>query len=440
MENFGELKFSKRKKLSSKGSKGSKGSKSTSKKGLSKRIKKNFGTNNTHEDGENIMMNAINNSEKTNFNGIIRECVKNKELVEKRKPNPLYAPKFSTKTEYDNSFGSIENFSKKFTPDQLKKIDTIVFNENNDGDFAGAIAYHALKELGAQIKNIIKLKPHGRYTPDRDIQRSAIPLFVDIDFSEFSLKYMLDYFSYMIVIDDHQPKMKHPNFYSSWVESQKKNDHAACACTWKFFYPRENVPFVISYVDSSDAKLYLPWVSYTHLFAEAMGYRYTHSRDPRMREKIANGELFEELWGIIMQSNINDLLTFGYYYFQVTENLKDQIAINAQIRDFQGYKVGILNLRMPGLQKKVGRQICTNLKGKIDFVVLWGWEYTANGYGITMIDDHKQTKVDLRELGEKLKMIGGHPKGGGGRQHEYNFYWPRNNKTDIWDLLEKQLV
>jgi hypothetical protein len=141
-----------------------------------------------------------------------------------------------------------------------------------------------------------------------------------------------------------------------------------------------------------------------------------------------------------MQSNVNDLITFGYYYFQVTENLKDQIAINAQIRDFQGYKVGILNLRIPGLQKKVGRQICTNLAGKIDFVVLWGWEYTADGYGITMIDDHKQTKVDLREIGEKLKMIGGHFKGGGGRQHEYNFYWPRNEKYDIWDLLEKKLI
>ncbi len=433
------VKFSK-KKSSKKGSKSkTKGSKSklSSK---SKKVRKNM-IPNLNNNEENVM-NAINGSDKVDFNAIIRNCVKNKELkqVYKQSGNNKFAPKYATKEEYDNSFTSIEQFSKKFTPAQLKTIDTIVFNENNDGFFAGAIAYHALKELGAEIKHIVKVKPNASYKPDRDLQRGCSAIIVDIDFSEFSLKYMLDYCKYMIVIDDHQPKMKHENFYSSWVTSKGKNDHSACACTWKFFYPREHVPFVLSYVDSSDTKLYLPWVSYTHMFSEAMGFRYTHSRGPEMRAKIASGKLFEELWEIMMQSNVNDLITFGNYYFEVTEDLKSQIAVNAQIRDFQGYKVGVLNYRSPALTKKIGRQICTNLKGKIDFAVLWAWEYTMNGYGLTLIDDHKQTKVDLRELGEKLKVIGGHYKGGGGRQHEYNLYWPRDNKTDIWDLFEKQLI
>ncbi len=447
MENFEELKFSKRKKSSSKSkSKSSKSTKSKSRSGSRKRVKKSVNlTSNNGNSNENELMNIINNSEKTNFNAIIRDCVKNKEIKQFRKVtnNPNYAPKFATKEEYDNSFISIEQFSKKFSPDQLKKIDTIVFNENNDGYFAGAIAYHALRELGATIKNIIPLKPNKSYKPDRDrqpIDRNAIPIFVDISFSEDSLKYMLNYFSYMIVIDDHEPSMKHDNFYSSWIDSKGKNEHSACACTWKFFYPRENVPFVISYIDSSDAKLYLPWVHYTHMFAEAMGFRYTHRRSPDMREKIASGQIFEEFWGIIMQSNVNDLITFGNYYFQVTEDLKNQIAVNAQIRDFQGYKVGVLNLRVPALVKKVGRQINTNLRGKIDFVVLWGWEYTANGYGITLINDHKAGNVNVKDIGDKLRDIGGHPKGGHGRKDEYNFYWPRNAKYDIWDLLEKKLI
>lgn len=428
------VKMSKRKKSTSKSKSKSK-SKSLSSKRLSKRVKKNILPNSNNE---NNLINAINNSDKTNFNSIIRDCVKNKEFTQKFKfaMDPVYA----TKEAYDKSFMSIELFSKKFTPEQLKTIDTIVFNENNDGYFAGAIAYHALRELGAEIKNIVKLKPNASYKPDRDFDRGSSVFFVDIDFSQFSLQYMLDYCKFMIVIDDHDPKMKHENFYSSWISSKGKNEHSACACTWKFFYPRENVPFVLSYVDSTDTKLYLPWVSYTHMFSEAMGFRYTHSRSPKMMEKIKSGKIFEELWVIMMQSNVNDLITFGNYYFEVTESLKDQIAINAQIRDFQGYKVGILNYRSPALNKKVGRQICTNLAGKIDFAVLWAWEYTINGYGITLIDDHKQTKVDLRELGEKLKVIGGHFKGGGGRQHEYNLYWPRNEKTDIWDLLEKQLI
>lgn len=386
----------------------------------------------------NNMATVINNSDKTNFNAIIRECVKNKELKEIHKfPKP---PVFATKEEYENSFTSIEQFSKKFSPSDLKTIDTIVFNENNDGFFAGAIAYHALREVGAQIKHIVMIKPSGSYKPERDFERGLSVLFVDIDFSKFTLEYLLKYCKYMIVIDDHQPKIKHPNFYSSYIESKRRNDHAACACTWKFFYPKEKVPTVIQYIDSSDSKLFLPWISYGSMFTEALGFRYTHRRDPKIRAKIASGEVFEDFWKIIQQSNVNDLITFGNYYFEVTEDLKNQIAINAQIRDFQGYKVGVLNYRSPALTKKIGRQICTNLAGKIDFAVLWAWEYNVNGYGITMIDDHKQTKVDLHELGEKLKKIGGHFKGGGGHQHVYNLYWSRNEKTDIWDLFEKQLV
>ncbi len=434
------LNFLKNVKLSKRKKSKSKSKSSSSKKRFSKKVKANVVSNN--EVGENALINAINNSEKTNFNAIIRDCVKNKELTQiyKQTGNNKFAPKYKTKEEYDRSFTSIELFSKKFTPEQLKTIDTVVFNENNDGFFAGAIAYHALKELGAEIKHIVKIKPNASYKPDRDLERGCSAIFMDVSFSEFSLKYMLNYCKYMIVIDDHEPNMKHENFYSSWVTSKSKNDHAACACTWKFFYPRENVPTVITYIDSSDTKLFLPWVSYSSKFTEAVGFRYTRSRSPEIRAKTESGELFEELWKIIMQSNVNDLITFGHYYFEVTEKLKDQIAINAQIRDFQGYKVGILNYRSPALTKKIGRQICTNLKGKIDFAVLWAWEYTMNGYGITLINDHKGSNINLKELGDKLKVIGKHPKGGDGRPDEYNLYWPRNEKTDIWDLLEKQLI
>ncbi len=417
-------------------------SKSSSSKQSRKRVRKNFPSNVNNELSNNII-NVINNSEKTDFNAIIRDCVKNKELkqIYKKSANNKFAPKYSTREEYDNSFSSIEQFSKKFSKSDLKQIDTIAFNENNDGFFAGAIAYHALKELGAEIKHIVKIKPNEAYKPERDsLERGSCVIFMDISFSEFSLKYMLDYFKYMIVIDDHEPTMKHENFYSSWVTSKGKNDHSACACTWKFFYPREQVPFVLTYIDSSDTKLFLPWVSYASKFTEAVGFRHTRSRNSDMKEKIASGKLFEDLWEIMMQSNVNDLITFGHYYFEVTEMLKDQIAINAQIRDFQGYKVGILNYRSPALTKKVGRQICTNLKGRIDFAVLWAWEYTMNGYGITLINDHKGSNVNLKILGDKLKEIGKHPKGGNGRPDEYNFYWPRNNKVDIWDLLEKQLI
>ena len=413
--------------------------KSRSSKSKSKSVKKaapggnNTGRGMNTEDNQNTMMDIINKSEATNFNAMIRECVKNKEI--KQIHRQVIPPVFATKDEYDNSFEGVISFRKRFTDSELKQIDTIVFNENNDGFFAGATAYHAIRELGGDVKKILKVKPLPMWDPARALDRGCKALFVDIDWSEFTLRKIIDHCSFAIVLDDHLPKMKHNNFYSSWIESKGKNEHCASAVTWKFFYPKMSVPTVISYIDSSDAKLYLPWVSYSYMFTEAMGFRYTHSRDPRMYARIQSGEIFEKLWDIIQQSNINDLITFGNYYFQVTEALKDQIAANAMIATFQGYRVGVLNFRSPALTKKVGRQICTNLAGKIDFAVLWAWEYNANAYGITMIDDHKQTKVDLRELGDRLKMIGGHPKGGGGRNHEYNLYWPKNDRHDIWELF-----
>lgn len=413
-------------------------SKSGSTRSLTRSLKKmatpgnNVG--NTMEENQNTMMNMVNKSEATNFNAMIRECVKNKEI--KQIHRQVIPPVFATKEEYDASFEGVIGFRKSFTDGELKEIDTIVFNgANNDGFFAGAIAYHAIREMGGEIKKIVSAKPNKSWDPARVLDRGCKAIFVDIDWSEWTLGKILEHCSYAIVLDDHAPKMKHPHFYSSWIESKGKNEHSACAVTWKFFYPREMVPTVISYIDSSDAKLYLPWVYYSYMFTEAMGFRYTHSRDPRMFARIQSGEIFEKLWDIIQQSNINDLITFGNYYFQVTEALKEQIAANAHITNFQGYKVGVLNFRSPALAKKVGRQICTNLAGKIDFAVLWGWEYTANGYGITLISDHKTNKVDLRELGDRLKEIGRHPRGGGGRKDEYNLYWPRNDRHDIWELF-----
>ncbi len=430
---------SKTKSKSKSSTKGSK-SKSTATRSVRRAPRNNTITNGNNTGGnglneeQNAMMDVINKSEATNFNAMIRECVKNKEI--KQVHRQVKPPVFATKEEYDNSFESVISFRKRFTDGELKEIDTIVFNENNDGFFAAATAYHAIAELGGKITKIVKSKPLPMWDPARALDRGCKALFVDIDWSEFTLRKILEHCSFAIVLDDHLPKMKHNNFYSSWIESKGKNEHCASAVTWKFFYPKVAVPTVISYIDSSDAKLFLPWVSYTHMFTEAMGFRYTHSRDPRMYARIQSGEIFEKLWEIIQQSNINDLITFGNYYFQVTEALKDQIAANAVIATFQGYRVGVLNFRSPALTKKVGRQICTNLAGKIDFAVLWAWEYNANAYGITLIDDHKTGKVDLRELGDRLKVIGGHPKGGGGRRNEYNLYWPKNDRHDIWELFQ----
>jgi hydroxymethylpyrimidine pyrophosphatase-like HAD family hydrolase len=162
-----------------------------------------------------------------------------------------------------------------------------------------------------------------------------------------------------------------------------------------------------------------------------------------MQKKMSK-TLFDELWDIIENENkIKLLLGVGYYYFQYSESLKDQIAVNAVIMNFQGYRVGVLNFLSPELTKPVSRQIITHFKNKgtpVDFAVCWGYEHNGNNYRIQLTDDHKQRLINMAEIAQKLGKIGGNPKGGGGHPHVGNFYWPRNEKYDIWDLFTKQFL
>jgi hypothetical protein len=43
-------------------------------------------------------------------------------------------------------------------------------------------------------------------------------------------------------------------------------------------------------------------------------------------------------------------------------------------------------------------------------------------------------------LAKKLGEKGGSPKTGYGHPHVGNFYWPRRNNQDIWDLFTKQYI
>jgi hypothetical protein len=57
------------------------------------------------------------------------------------------------------------------------------------------------------------------------------------------------------------------------------------------------------------------------------------------------------------------------------------------------------------------------------------------------MDDHTPySTINLRTIAVKLGDIGGTRKGGGGHQHEGHFYWPRNEKYDIWDLFKKKYI
>ena len=122
------------------------------------------------------------------------------------------------------------------------------------------------------------------------------------------------------------------------------------------------------------------------------------------------------------------------------ENIKEQIARNAVIKTFQGYKVGVLNFSDPVLTKRIGRQICSNFGDKIDFALLWAYEHNKNLYRIQIIDDHKQKKINLGNIARKMGEIGGTNKKGGGHEHVGNFYWPNTKNKTIWDIFDKKYI
>jgi len=369
-----------------------------------------------------------------NFNKILGDCVKDKDFSKMDMSNANIT---KLEQEYDNSFDDIKQFRNEFTISDLNAIDTIVYHdENNDGMISCTIARHYLMENGVKVR-IISSKP-GRNIPEHLLERRNV-LIVDLSMKSEVLSGIKRVCNSLIVIDDHAQTLKDKQIFNGI-------GHSASAYTWKFFYPRLNVPMVIQYIDDSDAKLFLQYIprSYSHLFNHALGFRYAHNKSPEMMQKKRNFQLFDELWYVINETFPNFWITLGNFYSEVSENLKEQISINAVVKDFQGYRVGCLNFLAPAITKPVGRQIIDNLRNKgekIDFAVLFGYEFTSNGYRVQLIDDHHQKKFNLQKIAVELGKLGGHPKGGGGHEpHIGNFYWPRNSTMDIWSLFEQQYL
>ena len=418
---------------------------------INKNIKKSIKKNNV-KSNNNVSSNLNNKNEFIKINNILSNAIKNKNIF-KIQPSEktLALAKFKTNEEYQADFDDIISFRKSLTKKDIDDIDMIVYhNENNDGMFSAAIAYHYLKHEVGKSANDIKLFPVGPskgkvfiQNPDQYNGRNV--LIVDLDYSNEYLQLLSRYCKSILNIDDHK-KFNHKNTDKVKIFNNKPDSHSAVAFVWKFFYPKLDIPLSIQLIDNSDAKLFLPFIpqGFSNNFAQAMGHRFTHAKSPEIMAKKRSGVLFDEIWQFIAEKSIDFMIFAGYYYQEVMESLKNQIAINAKPANFQGYNVAVLNFNAPGLKKQVGRQIMTNfnkMRIPINFCVLWGYEYTNNCYDVTIMDDHRPSStLHLGEIASKLGQIGGFSKGGGGHQHEAHFYWPKNNNMDIWDLFEKKYI
>lgn len=407
---------------------------------------------------ENIESN--NNNSIIDYNKILSNCtikyqseilnkLKNKKMSNKSKYNSL--------EEYENSFSDIENFNKKITKKIKDSINVIIFNKNNDGFLSAFIVWKYLTQNNKNPNDIslYMMKPYTGIGIDyklREIEKDLTNkniIVLDLDMNFETLDFFQSISNTFISIDEHIIQLN-KNKLEKYPLVFKGENHATCAYTFKFFFPKNKFNFFVIFVDNSDHKLFLPFIPINDVFFQkSMGIRFVRTTKYGKDIKI-NFEIFEEFNNFYEEGNYLFWLFVGKYMEEYSESLKFQIAVNAQPRNFQGYKVGVMNFNAPELSKKVARQIVSNFdslykrtgdnKWKIDFAVLWGYEYTKNSYSIQLLDDHQQTNINLGDLAKKLANIGGAKGGGGGHQHVGHFYWPHNEKYDIFDLFDKKLI
>ena len=371
------------------------------------------------------------------FNKMIANCVKDIDIINAREKSGY---EFVYKSEDDYEKSLTNNLGKfNLTQKEKKSIDCIMYNfRNNDGVFSAAIAYHYIYSEN-KVKPLIIRNGEGEFQLNKvlNLLQDKTVLILDLEYKETSYEKLSNTCKQVYTIDDHQSsdvsKFKNVKVFSG------NDSHASVGFVWKIFYPKIKTPLIIQTIDINDSKKPAQYIHYSNFLATAFGFRY--SQNPKIPiNKWLEGEIFDELWTIIENDKNQLWIILGSYMDEVQENIKEQIARNAIIKNFQGYKVGVLNFVDPVLYKKVGRQICSNLQGKIDFALLWGYEHNKNLFKISIIDDHKQNYIDLGEIARKMGNAGGTSWKGSGHKHVGNFYWPNLKNKTIWDIFEQKYI
>lgn len=379
------------------------------------------------------------------YNRKVSLCLKDCQFTNSEDHNVKELKK--SEKEYQESFDNIEAFASKVTVAKKKSIDAIIYHaDNSDGLFSAYIAVTYLGENNKTDVNVIPLKPssgHGidyRISAVVDKIKGRNVLILDISYNRENLEFIRSNCKELYIIDDH-PRNDNigKNSNKVFIGDDK---HAAVAYTWKFFYPKKDVPLFVQIADNDDRKLQLPFLKHLdmHSYTVFYNFRLTHSPYLSLRfDKISD---FQYINSIIDSTDMMLFNIIGHYYDEVKNNIKDQIARNARFAYFQGHPVYVLNYNDPVLYKMVARQMVTNAESKnqkIDFAVLWGYEYTSNCYKVFLSEKHTKNKprFNLPNMAKTLAKIGDTKKGGGGAAFVGNFYWPHSNSKDIWDLFTR---
>jgi len=160
-----------------------------------------------------------------------------------------------------------------------------------------------------------------------------------------------------------------------------------------------------------------------------------------LKIKFTKNNDFKKLDELLFDVSFNYKCIVGKLYDEVCNNIKLQVAQNAVKKNFCGHNVYILNYNDPVIYKMVSREMFTFAEYKgdnIDFVVLYGYEFTSNAYKILVSEKHTGKEPrHTQALHNILNKYGKfHPKGVKVAKYILNFYYPHNKDHDIWELIK----
>ena len=346
-------------------------------------------------------------------------------LFPRKEPKDNWS-KYKTEEDYDSSLQNAVIFSKKFTEEQKKSIDVIIFNKTNaDGVISGYIPWNYVTDGDTKQTEVKVLSTNPNYQKFGTAKEIlAIEsyiigknvILVDLAFNKDTLEYIHNKANFFVSIDNHSLEGVSTLPYVYITDSGPKElpKHAACAAVWKFFYPDEKVSYVIQSIDSGDSKLYLKYLPDPGPINTAFAVKFVKNQSKS--EYITNPiTLFKEVHEFLTSGNgiqaLNFLAVLGQVMDRYGENMKLEIAPKAYPATFKApdtsYKVYVLNYAQPGLQKRLGKYIASQ-NPDADFSVLWFYNYRDKCFDITLSTSHKPGyQVDILKIAKSMGYSGG---------------------------------
>ena len=345
------------------------------------------------------------------------------ELFARKKPKENWS-KYKTEEEYDKSLIDSVTFSNKFTEEQKKSFDVIIFNRSNsDGLISGYIAWDYLTK-GGSLSVDIKI-----FSTNPNFQKNGIAkeirvleqyitgknvIIVDLSYNKETIEHLKSIANFFIFIDNHSAPniLTLPYAYTTDTGSKNFSNHAACAAVWKFFHPDEAVPYLIQSIDSGDSKLYLSYLPDPDPVNLAMAVKFIKNQSKPEYDKNPI-ILFKDLHtffndGTSLQG-LNFLSVIGQIMSRYGENMKMEIAKKAVkatliAPDKKEYKITVLNYAQPGLSKRLGKFMASQ-NPDTDFSVLWFYNHHNKTFDITLSTSHRpNSTIDIVQI---AKSFGG---------------------------------